>query len=190
MQKLYIALVDTPGLFAWIIRKVIKINYIHVVLSLDESFQDAYSVGRRNPFIPFFAGFEKEDIYQIYRAFPTARYKIYTIDCTNRQKAELSLHLEQCYRRRFHYHYCILGLFYLLFGKPFYQTNHYTCSSFIARILEEHQVLSFSKHFSLITPRDFYEYNQQNIIFEGSLQELCFQVNARRLPARRICSCH
>ena len=85
MQKLYIALVDTPGLFAWFIRKVIKINYIHVVLSLDESFQDAYSVGRRNPFIPFFAGFEKEDIYQIYRAFPTAQYKIYTIDCTNRQ---------------------------------------------------------------------------------------------------------
>ena len=76
MAKLYIALVDTPGVFAWMIRKTIRINYIHVVLSLDGNFQEAYSVGRRNPFIPFFAGFEKEDIYQIHRAFPTARYKI------------------------------------------------------------------------------------------------------------------
>lgn len=86
MQKLYIALVDTPGLFAWMIRRVIKINYIHVVLSLDDSFQEAYSFGRRNPFIPFFAGFEKEDIGRIYQAFPTARYQIYAIACTEKQK--------------------------------------------------------------------------------------------------------
>ncbi len=52
MQKIYIALVDTPGLFAWMIRRVIKINYIHVVLSLDEEFTQAYSIGRRNPFLP------------------------------------------------------------------------------------------------------------------------------------------
>lgn len=62
MQKLYIALVDTPGLFAWIIRRVIKINYIHVVLSLDASFREAYSVGRRNPFIPFFAGLDRKSV--------------------------------------------------------------------------------------------------------------------------------
>ncbi len=57
MQKIYIALVDTPGLFAWMIRRVIKINYIHVVLSLDEEFTQAYSIGRRNPFLPLFAFF-------------------------------------------------------------------------------------------------------------------------------------
>lgn len=170
MQKLYIALVDTPGLFAWMIRRVIKINYIHVVLSLDGNFQEAYSVGRRNPFIPFFAGFEKEDINQIYRAFPTARYKIYTIECTQRQKEEIALQLKQCYRQRFRYHYCIIGLFFLLMGKPFYQRGHYTCSSFIARLLEDNRVLSFSRHFSLVTPKDFYEYSGQNVIYEGSLR--------------------
>lgn len=181
MSKLYIALVDTPGFFAHIIRSVIKINYIHVVLSLDGSFQEAYSIGRRNPFIPFFAGFEKENIYQINRAFPTARYKVYTIDCTERQKEKIAFQLRECYKQRFQYHYCIIGLLYLLAGKPFYQHNHYTCSSFIARILEENHVISFSKHFSLVTPRDFYEYKQQNVIYEGSLRELCIQANAYRL---------
>ena len=181
MQKLYIALVDTPGLFAWMIRRVIKINYIHVVLSLDDSFREAYSVGRRNPFIPFFAGFEKENIDQIYKAFPTARYKIYTIECTEKQKDEIALQLKKCYRQRFQYHYCIIGLFFLLMGKPFYQHNHYTCSSFIAKLLETKNVLSFSKHFSLITPRDFFEYGQQNVIYEGTLRELCIQIHAGRL---------
>ena len=127
MQKIYIALVDTPGLFAWMIRRVIKINYIHVVLSLDEEFTQAYSIGRRNPFLPLFAGFEREDIYRIYRAFPTARYKVYTIDCTQQQKENIFFQLRECYRQRFRYHYCIIGLFYLLAGKPFYQKRHYTC---------------------------------------------------------------
>lgn len=60
MAKLYIALVDTPGVFAWMIRKTIRINYIHVVLSLDGNFQEAYSVGRRNPFIPFLQDLRKK----------------------------------------------------------------------------------------------------------------------------------
>lgn len=181
MQKLYIALVDTPGIFAWIIRRVIKINYIHVVLSLDENFQEAYSVGRRNPFIPFFAGFEKENLHKIYKAFPTARYRIYSIACTEHQKEEISFRLKKCYQNRFLYHYCIIGLFFLLMGKPFYQYNHYTCSSFIARLLEDNHVLSFSKHFSLVTPKDFYEYGYRNIIYEGTLQELCIQIDTHRL---------
>lgn len=53
MEKLYIALVDTPGFFANIIRHVIKISYCHVALSFDADFQEAYSVGRRDPAIPF-----------------------------------------------------------------------------------------------------------------------------------------
>lgn len=172
MEKLYIALVDTPGLFAWMIRKVIKIDYIHVVLSLDQGLREAYSVGRRNPFLPFFAGFEKEDLLQILRAFPTARYKVYSIPCTKEQKTQIMLQLMEDYRNRFRYHYCIIGLPFLLMGKSFYQKNHYTCSSFIARILEENGVLTFSKHFSLVTPRDFYEYDSKDIIYEGSLRML------------------
>lgn len=173
MEKLYIALVDTPGLFADLIRKTIKINYIHVVLSLDKNLTEAYSVGRRNPFIPFFAGFEKENLHKIHSAFPTARYKIYSIDCDKEQKEKTAKELLKYYENRFHYHYCIIGLFFLLMGKPFYQKRHYTCSSFIARLLETNNILSFSKHFSLVTPRDFYEYSNQNIIYEGSLDSLC-----------------
>ena len=46
---------------AGMIRQVIKQKYIHVVLSMDAELEEAYSVGRRNPAVPLFAGFEKED---------------------------------------------------------------------------------------------------------------------------------
>ena len=41
MAQIYFALVDTPGFFASIIRKVTGIDYIHVVLSMDEELQEA-----------------------------------------------------------------------------------------------------------------------------------------------------
>lgn len=59
MTEIYIAFVDTPGIFASIIRRVIKQKYIHVAIGLDENLDEAYSIGRRHPSIPLIAGFEK-----------------------------------------------------------------------------------------------------------------------------------
>ena len=61
MAEIYIALVDTPGLFAEIIRRVIRQRYIHVAIGLDPQMDEAYSIGRRHPAVPLIAGFEKEE---------------------------------------------------------------------------------------------------------------------------------
>ena len=68
---------------------------------------------------------------------------------------------------------------------PFYQKNHYTCSSYIARLLEEAGVCTWDRHFSLVTPRDFLEYEKKEKIFEGSLYELTAMVGGRRTVHRR-----
>lgn len=173
MEKLYIGLVDTPGLFAGIIRRVIKQDYIHVVLGMDEELEECYSVGRRFPSIPLIAGFEREEKEKILQAFPTARYMVYSIDCTKKQKEQIQKKLRECYRNRYRYHYCVFGLPFILFQKEFYQKRHYTCSSFVARILEMYGILSFDKHFSLVTPKDFYELEEKEIIYEGQLADIC-----------------
>lgn len=171
MEKLYIALVDTPGFFADIIRRVTKISYCHVVLSFDANFQEAYSVGRRNPAVPFFAGFIREDTPKILRVFPQAKYRVCQLSCTREQKKMLREKMEICYQERFRYHYCIIGLPFILFQKPFYQKNHYTCSSFLARAMEEVGLVLFPKHFSLVTPRDFYELKELDVLYEGYLAD-------------------
>ena len=144
MEKIYFALVDTPGFFASMIRKTIGISYVHVAIGLDPCLRWSYSIGRRHPSVPILAGFEQERLPAIHKAFPTARYKIVSLECEAWQKAAIAAKLEECYNSRYKYHYCILGLPFLLMNLPFYQKNHYT-------------------------PRDFYELPQTKFVYEGSL---------------------
>nr|WP_294492208.1 hypothetical protein [uncultured Mediterraneibacter sp.] len=175
MAKLYIAFVDTPGFFAGIIRRVIKQKYIHVAISLDPYLEEAYSIGRRHPSVPLIAGFEKEDTRKILKAFPNAEYMICSIECTTQQKKYVEQQLCEAMEQRFRYHYAVAGLPFILLNIPFYQKNHYTCSSYLAKILEQAGICRWEKHFSLVTPKDFMEYKEKQKIFEGSL----FEFNAR-----------
>ena len=172
MAHIYIGLVDTPGIFAYIIRRFIKQKYIHVVISMDAHLEEAYSVGRRNPFIPFFAGFEKEEKEEILGAFPTAEYAVYKLDCEEEQKEKIRQVLYQDMAKRKSYHYAVIGLIFLVCNKPFYQKNYYTCSSYIAKLLEDNGIRISEKHFSLVTPKDFYEYPHKQKIFEGPLWKI------------------
>lgn len=177
MAEIYVGFVDTPGLFAFLIRKVIGQRYVHVVLGFDSGLEEAYSVGRRFPEIPLIAGFEKEDRQRILNQFPTAHYQICRILCTDEQKNELKLAAKNAYQNRMQYHYTVLGLPFLLAGKAFYQKNHYTCSSWLARVTQEAGVHEWDRHFSLVTPREVYEAMGKGslrgeLVFEGKLAEL------------------
>ena len=172
MEHIYIAMVDTPGVFAAVIRRFLRQKYIHVVLGMDAGLEEAYSFGRRNPRVPWFAGFEREDKRKILRAFPTAAYQVCELECSEEQKAGIRERLRQDYRRRYHYHYAVPGLPFIALGRPFYLKNQYTCSSYIARLLEEHKIRIADKHFSLVTPKDFYEYEEMEPVFEGELSKL------------------
>ena len=44
--------------------------------------------------------------------------------------------------------------------------------SVLSGLLEENGIGLFEKHFSLVTPRDFYELEQTDVVFEGTLHEL------------------
>lgn len=172
MAYIYIALVDTPGFFASLIRKFLKQRYVHVVIAGDADLTEAYSVGRRIPSVPVIAGFEKEDKVKILRVFPTAFYRIYKLPCTAEQRQKIMERLHADYRGRFHIHYAVCGLPFLVLGIPFYQRDHYTCSSYIARVLAENGIAVSQKHFSLVTLKDFSEYSGMQQIFEGPLSEI------------------
>ena len=186
MAKIYLAFVDTPGVFASLIRCFLKQKYIHVVISLDSGLNEAYSFGRRNPLIPLISGFEKENKQQILRAFPSAEYMICELECTQEQKERICRTLRRDMEHRYQYHYAVASLPFILLGKAFYQKNHYTCSSYIARLLAENEIYISAKHFSLVTPKDFYEYPDKRVVFEGSLSEIVVQNdrwNYRRIGA-------
>lgn len=170
-EWVYLALVSTPGIFASAIRKVIDHDYVHVTLSLDADFKHSFSFGRRDPSVPYFAGFTREDASEILGQYPGARYRIVSIPCTKAQKSMLQRDFRRYYKNRFEYHYNILGLPFVLLNKPFYFKNRYTCSSFLAMLLDRRGIMSFDKHFSLVTPRDFYDGLQKTVLYEGYFHE-------------------
>ena len=172
MAHIYIALVDTPGFFAALIRRFLKQRYIHVVLGFDAKLEDAYSVGRRNPAIPVFAGFERECKDKILEAFPTAFYRNFELECKDVQKKALWEKMQEDYRKRFRIHYAVCGLPFILMNIPFYIYHQYTCSSYIASVLEENGIWHFKKHFSLVTPKDFYTGQNMRVVFEGELAQI------------------
>ena len=171
MEHIYIGFADTPGIFALFIRSFLKQRYIHVVISTDMKLDEAFSVGRRNPAIPFSAGFEREDKEKILRKYPKAYYRICSLECTKVQKDQIKKHLYKDYQRRFQIHYAVLGLPFIAMGIPVCLKNQYTCSSYLAELLEEYGILTFHKHFSLVTPKDFLEYPGMKKVFEGNLYE-------------------
>ena len=169
-EKLYIVLIGTPGIFATLIRLYSRLKYIHVALAMDENLKECYSFGRRNPKVPIFSGFEKEEMDKVVAHFPKAICMVTEIECTKEQKEDVWKRINYYKKNAKRYHYTILGLPFLVFKKPFHQKRRYACSQFVARTLEDYGIRKFDKHFSLVTPKDFYEMPDKKILYVGTIE--------------------
>lgn len=161
----------TTGIFASIIKRYTKTEYIHILLGLDKNLRYCYSYGRRYPAIPVISGFEHEELDKVVKVFPKAIIRVTEITCTPSQKQAIETRIAYYYKRRFKYHYCILGLPFLLINKPFHQKRHYTCSQFVGKMLIDHDVMKIDKHYTLLTPKDFEMMPDQNITYEGTVKD-------------------
>ena len=169
-EKLYLVLIGTPGIFATIIKMVTRLKYIHIVLGMDEDLDDCYSFGRRNPKVPILSGFEKEEMDKVVEKFPKALCMVTEIKCTKEQKEQVWGRIRYYEANAKRYHYTMLGLPWMLFKKPFHQKRRYACSQFVARTLEDYGIRHFDKHWSVMTPRDFYEMEDKKILYVGTVE--------------------
>ncbi len=169
-EKLYLVLVSTPGIFATLIRLFTRHKYIHIVLGMDEELKYAYSFGRRNPKVPILSGFEHEEMDKVVEHFPKALCMVSEITCTKEQKKNVWKRIKYYEKNAKRYHYTVLGLPFLVMGKPFHQKRRYACSQFVARTLEDYGIRKFDKHYSLVTPKDFYDMPDKKILYVGTIE--------------------
>lgn len=169
-EKLYIVLISTPGIFATLIKMYTRIKYIHVVLAMDEELKEGYSYGRRNPKVPILSGFEHEQMDKVVEHFPKALCMVTEIKCTKEQKENVWKRIRYYKANAKRYHYTILGLPFMVLNKPFHQKRRYACSQFVARTLEDYGIRTFRKHWSLVTPKDFYEMPDKKILYVGTIE--------------------
>jgi hypothetical protein len=65
--------------------------------------------------------------------------------------------------------YNLLGLLGVTIGEPIEFSNSYFCSQFVAEILKRSGIRLWDKLPALVTPDDFRQHKQLNLIYEGKL---------------------
>ena len=176
-EKLYLVLISTPGIFATLIRWFTRFKYIHIVLGMDIDLKESFSFGRRNPKVPILSGFEQEKMEEVIEKFPKALCMVSEIESTKTQKELIWGRINYYKKNAKWYHYTILGLPFLVLNKPFHQKRRYACSQFVGRTLEDYGVRKFDKHFSLLTPKDFYDMPDKKVLYVGTVEGYLDQRN-------------
>lgn len=178
MMRKYIYLVFsyTGSNLSNCIRFVTNDIYTHVSVSLDDSFTEMYSFGRKVPNNPFVAGLIKENLYDgTFKLFGKSKCLIYRVKITNEQYLGLKRDLENHFNKRDIYRYNFLGLIFVPLRFSFKRDNYYFCSQFISELLIKNNIFSSNKKPEFIKPSDIQKIDYDYIVYEGLINNLSIE---------------
>lgn len=177
-NTIYILLTHSGSLLSKCINIYTKEPYTHVSIGLDISLNELYSFGRINPSNPILAGFVKEDIINgTYARFPDTRCRIYYLNVNDIQYRKIKKELNKFEINRDKYGYNLLGLFGVIFNIPIERKHNYFCSQFVATLLNNSGIYLFNKPSALVSPRDFRECKELNLVYEGRLKRYSYSMD-------------
>lgn len=171
MKSIYVVLAMTGTYASRFINFFNRAEYVHVSISLDEHFQEMYSFSRiYTPFIVP-AGFVHEDFHKgVYASHQNGACRIYELKVTEDKYQMLKQGLDQFKKNPKNYTYNYIGLPFMLANVPWKRKHHYTCSQFVAWMLQEQsQIVNFRKSYSLVKPQDFMEVLERYEIYKGTI---------------------
>lgn len=168
VKKIYIILSYTGTYFSNFLKFILKEKYVHVSIGID-NLDNIYSFGRKKPNRMFPCGFVKEDLKSISSTFENSICQVYELKIKQREYRLLLKAIDKFKRRRKYLHYNIKGLVHIKFNKVYHRENHYVCSQFVGKILQESKIYDFKKDYSLIKPNDVLSIKKLNLIYEGTI---------------------
>lgn len=167
-KDLYIIFSRTGTLFSNVIAFFTQKEYSHVSISLDNSFKQMYSFGRKIPEKMLPAGFVEENLYDgVFAMFPNSRCLVYKVSITSEQYEAIKNELNTFISNKDDYKYNILGTATTLINKPLVRKNYYFCSQFVSEVLIKSGVYETDKLPELIQPMDLLEMPNKTLVYEG-----------------------
>lgn len=168
-NSVYIVLSRTHTLMARAVRVFTGSYYSHASLSLEKDLKETYSFGRKRPRLILPAGFISELEKGMYlTSHKDANICILEMRVEPEEFEKIKGRLELFLQQPHKYGYNTIGLPFLMLGIPFQRKHHYTCSAFVADVLQD--VVEFDKDLSLAQPEDFLNFGFE-IVYKGSLGE-------------------
>ncbi len=186
MKTIYILLTRTHTIFSRGIRLLTGAPFTHAALSVAQSptefWREAgdalcrngfYSFGRKNPWLPFPAGFTMESGENGYlRTFPATQCALLAIDITEEAYRSICVRLAKMEKTERYYHYNLLGALLCGVGIPFPRRRRYFCSQFVADLLERSGAVVLPKPVQLMRPVDFAFLCGARVVYMGTVGEL------------------
>ncbi|MEG1002503.1 MAG: hypothetical protein RSD13_01135 [Clostridium sp.] len=167
-KDIYLVFSYTGSNLSNFIKLVTSDNYTHVSLSLDDTFTEMYSFGRKVPTNPFIAGLVKENLYDgTFKLFNKSKCLIYKVKITENQFISLKKDLDNHFSKKDIYRYNFLGLLLVNFKFPYKRSNYYFCSQFVAELLINNEIFSSEKKPEFIKPSDIQSIGHDDILYEG-----------------------
>lgn len=167
---IYIVLTDSGTMLSRTIKHYTQAPYNHVSISFDEELTDMYSFGRKKPLNPLVAGFVKEDVCDgTYSYFPETTCAIYRYEVSVRTASKLKRIIRTFEENKEFYTYNLLGLFGVPLKVPISNGYSYFCSQFVAEVLKRAGLGLWEKPSALVTPEDFRDLKEFELIYEGQL---------------------
>lgn len=171
-KHIYILLSHTGSVVSSLIRRYSQMEYSHISLGIDDELKTFYSFGRKNPSNPLIAGFVSESIKDgVYTRFNDATFALYKIRVSHKQYSRFLYELSHFEKNKQAFRYNFVGLFSAKAGYSLDRKNAYFCSQFAAKLIEAAGIHDFNKKHGLISPMDFLELNNLELINEGILKD-------------------
>lgn len=175
MKKIYILLSGTGTVPARVIRKIKGGKFSHTSLSLTPQTDKFYSYARRRLHNPLVAGFVTENIHtHVFAQYPDALCALYSLQVSDEAYEKINKAVEGLKSNYKKAKYNFIGLFALGFGIKVKCKYRYTCSQFVAVMLDQTGEIKLPKDPYLMVPTDFMNIEGIELIYEGILDECHF----------------
>lgn len=172
-REIYIVLTNSGTLPGHLVSKMTHFYYSHVMLSLQPDLREMYSFGRRNVRNFLNGGFVIEQPNgAFFTRFSETQCHILALTVTSEQHLRLENALQPflAHPQRYRYDFIGCALRYLGCKKTF--DRHYTCSHFVAELLESAGISQFPAGTMLARPEDFMKITGITTVYEGKLKDL------------------
>ena len=165
-EFIYIMVSKTNTLLGMTIQKMLGVSYNHCSIALDDSLETVYSMGRKELWNMFEAGFVVESKSRgFFAVHHNADIVLLRIPVSRLEKRKIRQAIAEYQRTSCKYN--LLGLLYCYRGIPVERENRLFCSQFVAQVLQRAEVKVFDKPASLVRPHDFLGVSSAEFVFSG-----------------------
>lgn len=170
MKKIYIILTYSGTMLSRIIKAYTKDEFSHVSIALDKNLKEMYSFGRLRPYNPFYGGFVHEEIDSgTFKRFSNTKCSVYSLEISPKQYYKIARCIRKFKRNRKKYHFNIVGLVAVAFGKKIQYKQALYCAEFVKYVLEEADLpINLPE---LVRPINFKDIEGLTLIYKGYLRK-------------------